>query len=185
MIFRISATPIRCSRRGRLALVFADVSSDTTVPRYFVTALFTSGQTGIVQGVEHGVAEQVEFIGRQPKRHFSDEPKYKPFITKVNSLIQQYRTFNNSGNIRFVDREHDTILAALRFGRQFGENDFLLLANLDVKHEQTIELDLAQLGLDSTPNRLQDLLSGQSIDVNETHLLITMGPCGVRAFELT
>lgn len=157
--------------------------ADATVARYFVCALFTSGQTGIVQGVEHAVAQKVEFIGKHLKLLVDRENHYQPFISKVNALLGRYKTFTNSGNIRFVDSNHDAILAALRFGGFCDENDFLVVANLDTKHEQSIDLDLSGGEL-TLPCRLANLLTDEDITLTEPHLHLTLAPSTVRAFEL-
>ncbi len=158
-------------------------TADATVARYFIMALFTTGQTGIVQGVEHAVPEKVEFIGRNPKLQPHVENTFTPFITRVNELMLGHDVFTNAGNLQFVDCGHESILAALRFGRFCGDNSVLLLANLDTHHQQSIELDLGHLDF-NYPLQLRDMLADEDVELTGQHFRFVLDPSGVKVFEL-
>lgn len=173
--------PITSHDTGSPAQIYGGV--EATAARYFVTALFTSGQTGTVQGVEHGVSEKVEFIGRNGGFQVNQDTDCGPFITRINGLLQEYRIFSNSGNLQFVDGGHETILAAVRFGDFCNEHNVLLAANLDTQQEQSVELDLHHLNL-ALPLRLRNLLEEEDIELTEPRVHLRMGPGGVKAYEM-
>ncbi len=158
-------------------------SPESTLARYFIMALYATGQTGIVQGVEYAVPQKVEFIGRGSDLLSHTEPVYAPFIGRVNDLLIRYKTFANSGNILFVDCGHNAILAAVRYGKCCGENDFLLLANLDLHNHHSIELNLAALE-PNLPMPLHSLLDEEHLELHDPILHLTLGPSGVKAFEM-
>jgi hypothetical protein len=173
--------PITTHDTGSPAQIYG--AAEATLSRYFVMALFTTGQTGMVQGVEYGISEKVEFIGRNGGFQVNTETDYAPFITQVNGLLQAYKVFANSGNLQFVDGGHETIIAAVRSGKFCNEHDVLLVANLDTEHEQSIELNLQHLNL-SCPLRLHNMLEDDHLELTEPRLYLSLAPCGVKAFEL-
>ncbi len=173
--------PITSHDTGSPAQIYG--AAQATLPRYFVMALFTTGQTGMVQGVEHGIAEKVEFIGRHGGFHVDTDRDYAPFITRINGLLEEYQIFTNSGNLCFVDNGHESILAAMRFGEFCNEHDVLLVANLDNEHEQSIELDLQQFNL-PCPLKLHNMLEDDHLELTEPRVHLSLGPCAVKAFEL-
>ena len=54
---------------------------------YVAVALLGTGATGITQGVEWGVKEKINFIGKQPKLAFTGEPMFGDFLRKVNQIL--------------------------------------------------------------------------------------------------
>jgi hypothetical protein len=68
-------------------------SPDAAVTRYFTLALFATGQIGMVQGMEHGTREKINFIGRKHAISFPTPNRYNTVIRKVNRLLQNHALF--------------------------------------------------------------------------------------------
>ena len=98
---------------------------------------------GMVQGMEHGMREKINFIGRKRAISFPTPNRYNTVIRKVNQLLQNHALFHEGGNIRFMDQGHGAVMAALREGRKTPEEKFLLVSNLDIGHPHKIKLDLS------------------------------------------
>ncbi len=158
-------------------------SAQATLPRYAACALFTTGQTGLVQGVEHGIRERLPFIGQSHRPDLSGGPDFRDFITRINSLLARHSTFRHSGNITFIDRGHEAILGAFRGGTHCAEPSFLLFVNLDIYHPQEVTPDLSSCALDF-PLKLRDALSGETFALNAGMSTLRMEPCGVRVLEI-
>ncbi len=153
-----------------------------TLPRYAACALCTMGQTGLVQGVEHGIRERLAFIGPSYTPD-SAGPDYRPFITRINALLAEHAAFRQPGNITFVDRGHDAILGAYRSAASPAGSAFLFFANLDIFHPQQIAPDLAPCRLEF-PLRMRDALSGETLVFESAAPTLTLEPCGVRVLEI-
>jgi hypothetical protein len=173
--------PITSHDTGSPAQIYG--AAEATPSRYFVTALFTTGQTGMVQGVEHGVSEKVEFIGRNGGFQVNPDLDYAPTIARINGLLQTHQVFRNSGNLQFVDNAHPSILAAVRIGDFCNEHNVLLVANLDSQAEQSIKLDLQPFDL-SWPLHLHNMLEDDHLDLAEPRFHLHLSPGGFKAFEL-
>jgi hypothetical protein len=153
------------------------------VPRYAICALFTTGQTGLTQGVEAGVTERVPFIGPPHTLDLSAGPDFRPAIAAINGLLEEYPVLREAGNLTFVDSGHAAILAACRKPLRGGASSFLLLANLDIHEVQTLDINLAAQGI-PLPCVLEDALSGESVTVQGGDLHVAMPPCGIKAFKI-
>ena len=155
-----------------------------TVARYAISALFGCGFTGMPQGVEYGVPEQVEFIGRQPRREFKNGHDYSESITVLNRLMATHEVFQRGGNLRFVDDGHHAILGAWRFAPNRHDNDFILAVNLDIFHRQTLNVNLARHNLDLAGSRLVDELREGEVNPRDATLTIELAPCEVRVLKV-
>src|SRR5271157_2397390 len=62
--------PVTTHDTGAPAQLFG--KAEAALPRYAITTLMGTGQTGIVQGVEYGHPEKIDFIGRKEKYTFKN-----------------------------------------------------------------------------------------------------------------
>ncbi|MCJ8329857.1 MAG: hypothetical protein HRT89_10425 [Lentisphaeria bacterium] len=153
--------PVSSHDSGSPAEEFGDVLA--TIPRLLVSCLLSPGPTGIVQGVEHGIENKLKFIGPMEKRTWpTDEAKFSELIRKLNKLILEHPQFRKHGNLKFIDNQHDAILAALRF---FDDQQVshLILINMDIYHEQTICINTSHF---CKSNKLIDLFSDEILEFN-------------------
>jgi hypothetical protein len=158
-------------------------SDRAALPRYAICALYTMGQTGLVQGVERGIKERLPFIGPSYIPNFEGHPNYSDFISKINHLLLQHGAFSQSGNITFIDRGHDAILGVFRSAASPSTSSFLIFSNLDIHHQQTITPELESCGF-TFPLTLHEVLTGETLTLNEPSLPLTLEPCGVKIFEI-
>jgi len=159
-------------------------SDRSALPRYAICALYTMGQTGIVQGVEAGVTERIPFIGPPAKkRELPANPAFADFFARVNTLLASSETFRRHGNLIFVDDGHEAVLAAFRQAQPGTESSYLILSNLDIFHNQTLTANLA--GCDVTfPLTLKEVWSGETLTLSSPAAPFTLEPCGVKVFEI-
>ncbi len=158
-------------------------SDRSIIPRYAICALYTTGQTGLTQGVEAGIKERVPFIGPPRRLDLSMGPDYRPTLTAINALLAKHPVLSRAGNLTFIDNGHEAILAAYRKPLTGEGNGFLLFANLDIDREQHIGIDLAAYGL-RTPCRLVDRIGGEEIDQPGDDFKLILAPCGIKVFEI-
>jgi hypothetical protein len=175
-------TPVTTHDTGSPAQIYG--SPDAVVPRYFVTALMSTGQTGFVQGAEHGVMKKVEFIGHNLSLSSETPDKYSGRIAEINALHSRYGLFKERRNIRFVDHGHGAVLVALREDPTSPENRFLLAANLDTTATHFLELDCTPYAKDGLALVLRDLIHQSVHKVADGCFQLKIEPCGVRAFKL-
>ncbi|MBL8027379.1 MAG: hypothetical protein JNL74_13245 [Fibrobacteres bacterium] len=155
--------------------------AEAAIPRYFALALMGTGQTGIVQGTEHGVLEKIEFIGRNRSAAYPEMNRYSDMIRKINGLHNRFPLFHQGRNIRFVDGKHGAVLACIREDKK-GDQKVLLAANMDTTGEHMVTLDLTPLAAVIEKVKLTDAFSGQSFMVDSDMMDVLIEPCGVRAF---
>ncbi len=155
----------------------------SAIPRYAICALYTLGQTGMVQGVEAGVKERIPFIGPAKKMEFEPIPEIRDSIARINGLLSDRNVFSQSGNLIFVDQGHEAILGAYRQDLTHQQPSVLLFSNLDIYHDQTLTADLSGCGL-KFPLTLRDVFSGDSFTLDTPTFPITVKPCDVKVFEL-
>jgi len=175
-------TPIATHDTGVPAQLYG--APEAAVTRYFTLALLTTGQTGLVQGTEHGVLEKINFIGRKRSISFPTPNRYNALIRKINLLLQDHALFHEGGNIRFLDQEHGAIIAAVREGRQNHEEKFLLVANLDTVHPYKIKLSLPGIRQEKEICRLREMIKDDEIILEGDVLEIEVEPCGIRAYRI-
>jgi hypothetical protein len=172
-------TPITSHDSGSPAQEFGN--PDSTQPRYAVAALCGTGYTGMVQGVEHGVAKKLEFIGRHPRQALHTKHDYSAFITDVNRVMDQYPHFQIGGNLRFVDHGHEAVLAAVRRPPPGDDRYILVLANFDTGRGHRLQLKRRELVPELTEMRLHDLLGRSRLPASEI-IDLTLQPCEVRVY---
>lgn len=170
-------TPINSHDSGVPAEEFADVQA--TRPRYILCALLGIGATGLTQGVEDGIEEKINFIGRNPGLPpAANSRDFWPMIKRTHELLTQHSVFQQQGNVEFLDHGHVAIIAALRLSKQPGEAHALVIANLDIHQPQSIHLDLQSIGLGQYS--LTDAFSAQRWALEGHGLTCTLEACGFR-----
>lgn len=165
---------------GVPAQLFGD--SRSALPRYAICALYTMGQTGMVQGVEAGVTDRIPFIGPARKLDLTPLPEFEDFFTRINALLARHPVFSQGGNLTFVDNGHEAILGAFRRDTRGHGSHFLLFANLDIYHAQTLTANLADCHL-SFPFTVRDPWSNEVTVIDSPTPTFTLEPCGIRILE--
>ncbi len=158
-------------------------SPDAAVTRYFTLALFATGQMGMVQGMEHGAREKINFVGRKRAISFPTPNRYNTVIRKVNQLLQNHALFHEGGNIRFVDQGHGALMAAVREGRKTPEEKFLLISNLDIGHPHKIKLELSGIRQKNRNCLLHEMIKDEKVELESDLLEMEVEPCGIRAYR--
>ena len=160
-------------------------SAEATIPRYVAASLLGTGATGIVQGVEYGEKQKINFIGVQPKREFPAQAVFGNFLAKVNAILAAYPTFRRGGNCLFVDKGHDAILAAFR--KSTGKNlyGFLVVCNFDIGAEQRIQIDLASNICSDGTVSYYDLLSDRAGVFPVSQIELLLAPSSAQVIMLT
>ncbi|MFH0920741.1 MAG: alpha-amylase family glycosyl hydrolase [Fibrobacterota bacterium] len=156
---------------------------EAVVPRYFITALMTTGQTGMVQGAEHGVLQKIEFIGRTRKEPFETPDRFNVPIRKINEIHRAFGLFHRGGNIAFVDNGHGAVIAALREDAAGNGERFLLMANLDIENSHVLSLSAAAWKRAGAGLVLHELIDNRRTHVNGDFLQVELPPSGVRAYR--
>lgn len=168
---------------GSPAEEFGDVRS--TTPRLVISTLFGPGPSGIVQGVEEGTAKKIRFIGRKGFVDKFGDHNFSDIIKKLNALIQEHDCFQTSGNLQFIDHDHNAILGACRFDTTTKEPRFLIFANMDILGTQNLKVNLASYGLNLVGRTLTDVLDHFEMRLAGSELDVELPPCGVKAFKIT
>ncbi|MEI6515794.1 MAG: alpha-amylase family glycosyl hydrolase [bacterium] len=158
-------------------------SSRSVMPRYAICALYTMGQTGLVQGVEAGVTERIPFIGQARKLDLPPHPEYCDFISRINAILVSRPVFAQGGNLTFVDGGHEAILGAFRRDLTGKGRHVLLLSNLDIDNRQAVMINLANCQL-SYPLTLREVSTGETIQILSPEFEMVLESCGVKVFEL-
>jgi len=153
--------------------------------RYFTLALLTTGQTGMVQGAEHGVTEKINFIGRNRSVSFPTPNRYSAIIQKVNRLLQNHYLFHEGGNMRFVDQGHGAVIAVIREGRKNPDEKFLLMSNLDATNPHKIKVDISSIKQVNETCCLHELITDKTILPESDAFEIELESCGIRAYRIT
>ena len=159
------------------------------VPRYAAYAFFGTGFTGITQGSEFGVPSKIEFIGRQKKLEMSGESWgvfYRQEIKKIHQMLDEYSVLLMGKNLKFVDQNHGAVLAGVRFDMA-SKKGVLILANLDIYHSQSVELNLSDLPCCHLLNAtLREKFQDNIPDLVLTTLYPTFEllPCGVKFLDI-
>jgi hypothetical protein len=157
-------------------------SSESTVPRYVAAALLGTGATGIMQGVEYGEPERINFIGKRPRMIFPSEPKFAPFIKQVNFLLSEYKAFRCGENCHFVDNEHSAVIAAYRNDPEKKNSGFLVVCNFDIYSSQFIKIDLTNYLDDVEHISCCELFRGERMEFPLPHMELLLSPCSVMVF---
>ena len=176
-------TPIATHDTGAPAQLYG--TPEAAITRYFTLALLTTGQTGMVQGTEHGMLEKINFIGKKRSVSFPTPNRFNDVIRKINQILRNYTLFHEGGNIRFVDQGHGALIAAIREGRKNPKEKFLMVSNLDTVHPYPIKLDLSGVRQDMACCRLHEMITDDTFMLAGDTLEIHMEPCGFRAYHIT
>lgn len=173
--------PITSHDSGTPAQEFGDPES--TVPRYVAAALMGTGATGICQGVEYAQPERINFVGRQPKASYPDEPRFARFIGEINAILAEHAAFRQGGNCIFIDNDHPAIIAAFRKDTESSAIGYLVICNFDTCDPQSIRINLLEHVGDHQSLSCVELISGETQVVPSTDFELTLPPCGAHVFQ--
>jgi len=173
--------PITSHDSGSPAQEFG--SPDSTVPRYVAAALMGTGATGIPQGVEFGLQERINFIGKKPKMQVQQYARFAHFIGQVNAILADNSAFRCGENCLFVDNGHDAIIAAFREDSDTKANGFLVVCNFDILGNQSIKIDMSPFFKSDGPFLCTELLSGESRIFYTKLIELDLPPCGAEVLK--
>jgi hypothetical protein len=174
--------PITTHDTGAPAQLFG--KAEAAVPRYAITTLMGTGQTGIVQGVEHGYPEKIDFIGRKEKYKFKDNLYIAEGIRNINRVLTESSVFHQDGNLEFIDNGHGAVLGALRRLDRESDEGYLIFANLDVHNGYHLQVDLSSFLKNTKQIQMEDRISGDRHESQVSNIEIDIEPCGVRIFRI-
>jgi hypothetical protein len=174
--------PITTHDTGAPAQLFG--KAEAAVPRYAITTLMGTGQTGIVQGVEHGYPEKIDFIGRKEKYQFKDNPYIAEGIRDINRVLIESPVFHQDGNLEFIDNGHGAVLGALRRSNNEMDKGYLIFANLDVHNGYHLRVDLSSSLKNASQIWMEDRISGNRHESQVSDIEIDIEPCGVRVYRI-
>ncbi len=175
--------PVTSHDSGTPAQEFGNI--DATIPRYVAAALLSTGATGIIQGVEYGIAEKIDFIGKKPKMQFPAEAKFAKFISRVNAILVDYPSFRHKGNFHLVDDGHHAIIAAFRHETGKETSGFLVVCNFDILSSQHITIDLQPILKTEGPVSCYELLTGQTLDFPEPKIELLLPQCAAQVLKFS
>lgn len=174
--------PITTHDTGVPAQLFG--KAEAAVPRYTVTALMGTGQTGIVQGVEHGIPEKIQFIGRKKKYLFPENRWIAGGIQRVNMIQSESSVFHRSGNIAFVDGGHGAVLGCFRWPEHGMDGSYLVFSNLDIHCGYTLRTDLSPYIPHASVVTMEDRVTGESRRSAIGDIYINVEPCGIKILRI-
>ena len=174
--------PITTHDTGAPAQLFG--KAEAAVPRYAITSLMGTGQTGIVQGVEHGYPEKIDFIGRKEKHEFKENSYIANAIRNINRVLTESSVFHQDGNLEFIDNGHGAVLGALRRLDKEMDNGYLIFANLDVNNGYHLQVDLSSFLKNTKRIQMEDRISEDRYESQVSDIEISIEPCGVRIFRI-
>jgi len=169
--------PVTTHDTGTPAQLFG--KAEAAVPRYAVTALMGTGQTGIVQGVEHGYGKKIDFIGRQEKLMFQENRYIAEKIKIINEILADSSVFHRGGNLEFIDGHHGAVLGAIRLPEKDEDETYLIFANLDIHSGYTLRFDLSSFIRNTNRIQLEDRMSGTRYESTVHDMKVDIGPCDV------
>jgi hypothetical protein len=175
-------TPVTSHDSGAPAQEFG--SANSTVPRYVAAALMGTGATGIVQGVEYGESERIDFIGIRPKITYPPVARFGRFLTRVNGILEENPAFRKADNCFFVDGGHDAIIATFHPDENDDTYGFLVLCNFDIQASQSITIDLSSyLTLDWPLNAIE-LIRSVPQTFCEAKIDFMLSPSSAKVYKL-
>ncbi|MFN8205915.1 MAG: alpha-amylase family glycosyl hydrolase [Bacteroidales bacterium] len=175
--------PVTSHDSGTPAQEFGSVHS--TIPRYVAAALLGTGATGIIQGVEAGIQERINFIGRRPKMMIPAESMFASFIAQVNTILANYPAFRHGENCVFVDGGHEAIIAAFRENTGTSVYGFLVLCNFDIGGSHQISIDLTPILGTHEAIHFVDLLCDRNGSFPDPQLDLHLDPCSAQVLMLS
>jgi hypothetical protein len=180
--------PLASHDSGAPAQEYGGVAA--TLARYALVALCSTGQTGIVQGNEHGYPEKIPFIGRPGKIKFEKRQDLEDGFAKINELHREHSAFRQAGNLRFVDGDHGALVAAYRWSHVANDAHFLIVVNLDPQSFHSVMLQRHELvgnSENSSPalhTKAVDVLTGKAVDLSSGSALLEVPPGGYFVYQL-
>ena len=174
--------PITTHDTGAPAQLFG--KAEAAVPRYAITTLMGTGQTGIVQGVEYGYPEKIDFIGRKEKYKFKDNLYIAEGIRNINRVLTESLVFHQDGNLEFIDNGHGAVLGALRRLDKEMDKGYMVFANLDVHNGYHLQVDISSFPNNTKQIQMKDRISGDLHESQVSDIGIDIEPCGVRIFRI-
>lgn len=159
-------------------------TSAATTPRYVASALMGTGATGIVQGVEYGEEEKIEFIGKRPKKEFPSEQKFGNFIRKINNILTEFRAFRRGDNCMFIDDNDEAIIAAYRADYTGESLGFIVACNFDIFNKRSVKLNLPKVLELDNPVKCMELLSGREFDLGSQRIELEIDACGAKVIKI-
>ena len=159
-------------------------STEATYPRYATAALLSFGATGLSQGVECGVEQKVQFVGRNRRVEMKQSEMLVSFITRVNEIQRNYQAFHLTQNCFFVDEGHSAVIAAVRRDPLRPHECFLVAANFDSGAGQGLEVDLAPFLSGAGEITTEELITRAVPSVlSGTRLSVELRPCQVKVLR--
>jgi len=168
--------PVSSHDSGVPAHEYGDVRS--TAPRLVMSTLLAPGPTGIVQGVEHGVREQIRFIGPPSRALLSPGVDFSDLIRSLFELVDAHPALRVAGNLSFFDAGHHAILAGARRHPATERAEVLVCVNFDVSAGHTLQCNLTSVAPEGTTFR--DAISGELLQSGSVS--ISLVPAGYRIF---
>ncbi len=154
----------------------------TATARLAVSALLGTGSWGFVQGTEFGLEEHLQFIDPPSAFTAPAEAPYATLCQWLNQMREQHAALRRPGNVHFVDDDHLAMLAAVRTGADGHRPEFLVLVNLDIDYEQTLDLDLYEHGF-HVLGSLEDPAGAEPIPLRDGRASLALGPSSFRLFR--
>lgn len=175
-------------------------SVKATIPRFAASCFLGSGPSGLVQGVEYGLEKKIPFIGPAEKIDFAavGRENFSAMIARFYEITDQNPCFQRPGNLLFIDRDHDAVMAAGRrpFFTDSHVSGYLIICNFDIYHNQSLSISKEAIiqATSQNPEKenkaregqellLTDLLSNKTITVYD-HFRFDLNPCEVMVYEL-
>jgi hypothetical protein len=157
-------------------------AADAAVSRLAASALLGTGPWGLVQGTEYGIEERLKFIApRTPFEPPADAP-YATLCQWLNQMREQHPALCGAGNLHFVDSGHLAVLAAVRGEPAGRKPELLIVINLDIDYEQSLDLDLYEHGF-HVLGTIVDLASAEEIPLRDGRVSLTLDPSSFRLFR--
>ncbi|MBN1546664.1 MAG: hypothetical protein JW902_08405 [Syntrophaceae bacterium] len=174
--------PITTHDTGAPAELFG--KAEAAIPRYAVTALMGTGQTGIVQGTEFGYPEKINFMGSRDKLLFPQNTLISEGVKTINRILASSPIFHQAGNMDWIDREHGAVLGVLRRSAPESNQGYLIFANLDIQNSYALEVDLSPLVKSKTSLHLENLIDGMHSNIRTDQVSFTIEPCGIKIYKI-
>ncbi len=174
--------PITTHDTGVPAQLFG--KAEAAVPRYAVTALMGTGQTGSVQGVEHGHPEKIDFIGRKEKYNFRENPYIAEGINNINRILAESPVFHQDGNLEFIDEDHGAVLGVFRRADKENDGGYLVFANLDIHNGYSLHVSLSPHIRNANKISLEDRVNGSRFTSRTNDIKIDIEPCGISIYRI-
>ena len=152
---------------------------DSTVPRYAISVLFGMGAAGIVQGVEYGIPNRINFIGNNGSVKNKNPANFIEYFAKINE-IGNNKVFHKKRNLKFIDNGHTAVLAAYRENKD-PKDRFIIMANLDTENSQCLKIYPQSYDIHFNKKLMLGVVGCSS---REDHVQFTLPPCGVHVIQL-